>query len=105
MSESYSRGALVVLCRSKFANHFSSFKPILIERLESRFGDRIQFVDAHTNEELANSLFQPSTLFDIAELHILAEYGRRYHGNPGAHVIGRNGNISERDSSGPTEPE
>lgn len=74
MSESYSRGALVVLCRSKLANHFSSFKPILIDRLESRFGDRVQFVDVHTNEELANNLFQSSTLFDIAELHILAEY-------------------------------
>jgi hypothetical protein len=74
MSEPRSKGALVLLCRSKFDNHFSSFKPILIDRLKNRFGVRIQFVDILTTQELTNNLFNPITLFDIAELHILAEY-------------------------------
>ena len=74
MSEVGARGALVLLCRSVFADHFNSFKPILRSRLRGRYGENLLFSDILTLEELANSLLDPLAPFDIAELHVLAEF-------------------------------
>lgn len=74
MSRPDSQGALVLLCRSAFANHFGSFKSTLTNRLRDRYADRIRFTDIHTLDDLASSLFEPTAPFDIAELHILAEF-------------------------------
>lgn len=68
------RGALVLLCRSKFSDNFHSFKEILLNRLQGRFEDHVLFVDILNPGELINNLRQPVSLFDIAEVHVLAEY-------------------------------
>ncbi len=71
---SHSKGALVLLCRSKFADNFSWFKTHLAIKLQDRFADRVHFVDISTTRGLVSNLFNPVSLFDIAEVHVLAEY-------------------------------
>lgn len=74
MSASSSKGVLVLFCRSKFAHNFNWFREPLLVHLQGRFADRIRVIDISTTRELMNNLFNPVTLFDIAEVHILAEY-------------------------------
>ena len=74
MSESRSIGALVLVCRSKFADDFSWVRTHLLLKLQERFADRIHFVDISTTRELVGKLIKPVTLFDIAEVHVLVEY-------------------------------
>ena len=74
MSESRSIGALVLVCRSKFADDFSWVRTQLSLKLQERFADRIHFVDISTTRELVSNLIKPVTLFDIAEVHVLVEY-------------------------------
>jgi len=74
MNIAASKGVLVLFCRSKAARNFDWVKPALSEKLQRRFGNKIQFVEISTPSELVNNLLNPVTLFDIDEVHLLAEY-------------------------------
>lgn len=74
VSEPRSTGALVLICRSKFADDFNWVRTRLSVNLQQRFAARIHFVDVSTTRELVGNLGNPATLFDIAEVHVLIEY-------------------------------
>jgi hypothetical protein len=68
------KGALVLVSRSKSLDNFSWFKIKLLELLTAKYRENVAIVDISTRAELIDCLFLPPTLFDVAEVHVLAEF-------------------------------
>lgn len=74
MNDLACKGALVLFCRSKVASNFDWVKPALAKKLQGRFAGNIKFIEISTASDLVSNLLNPITLFDIDEIHLLAEY-------------------------------
>jgi hypothetical protein len=74
MSEPVKKGALILVCRSQNLDDFDWFKVSLLNHLRPLHNDQVSVVEIHTASDLIGRLSAPGTLFDVSEVHVLAEY-------------------------------
>jgi hypothetical protein len=74
MSEAVKKGALILVCRSQNMDDFAWFKTALVNHLRVLHADHVSVVEIHSAAELIARLSAPGTLFDVSEVHVLAEY-------------------------------
>jgi hypothetical protein len=75
MPEPVKKGALILVCRSQNMDDFSWFKNSLLNHLRPLHNDQVSVVEIHTASDLIEGLSAPGTVFDVSEVHVLAEYG------------------------------
>jgi len=74
MSEAVKNGALILVCRSQNMDDFAWFKTALLNHLRVLHADHVSVVEIHSASGLVEGLSAPGTLFDVSEVHVLAEY-------------------------------
>lgn len=75
MPEAVKKGALILACRSQNMDDFAWFKTALLNHLRPLHSDQVSVVEIHTVSGLIERLSAPGTVFDVSEVHVLAEYG------------------------------
>jgi hypothetical protein len=74
MPEAVKKGALILVCRSQNMDDFAWFKTALLDHLREIHADHVSVVEVHSADDLIERLSAPGTLFDVSEVHVLAEY-------------------------------